>query len=173
MARFVRGADRDHVTPLPNRLDAYLSEDDPVRVVDVFVDALNLAARGFEGVVPAATGRPGYHPATLPQRDLYGYLDQVASSRRPEREAGRNVEPTWLTGRLVDRHTGSLREGAAARTAAQCRRPRAAGGTSTTSRGHVERGTRREPESRASRPSPPLKPSELFLFCSQLRRGQC
>ena len=69
MARFVRGADRDHVTPLPNRLDAYLSEDDPGRVVDVFVDALDLAARGFEGVVPAATGRPGYHPATLPQRD--------------------------------------------------------------------------------------------------------
>lgn len=78
-----------------------MSEDNPVRVVDVFVDELDLAALGFDGVVPAATGRPGYHPATLLKLYLYGYLNQVASSRRLEREVGRNVELMWLTGRLA------------------------------------------------------------------------
>ena len=82
MARFVWGADRQQITLLPNRLDDYVSEDNPVRVVDVFVDELDLAALGFDGVVPAATGRPGYHPATLLKLYLYGYLNQVASSRR-------------------------------------------------------------------------------------------
>jgi transposase len=101
MARFVWGADRQQITLLPNRLDDYVSEDNPVRVVDVFVDELDLAALGFDGVVPAATGRPGYHPATLLKLYLYGYLNQVASSRRLEREAGRNVELMWLTGRLA------------------------------------------------------------------------
>lgn len=101
MARFVWGADRHQVTLLPNRLDDYVSEDNPVRVVDVFVDELQLAALGFDGVVPAATGRPGYHPATLLKLYLYGYLNQVTSSRRLEREAGRNVELMWLTGRLA------------------------------------------------------------------------
>lgn len=101
MARFVCGADRHQVTLLPNRLDDYVSEDNSVRVVDAFVDELDLAALGFDGVVPATTGRPGYHPATLLKIYLYGYLHQVASSRRLEREAGRNVELMWLTGRLA------------------------------------------------------------------------
>lgn len=104
MARFVSGADRHQVTLLPNRLDDYVAEDNPVRVVDVFVDELDLAALGFTGVIPAATGRPGYHPATLLKLYLYGYLNQVASSRRLEREAGRNVELMWLTGRLAPDH---------------------------------------------------------------------
>jgi transposase len=101
MARFVWGADRNQATLLPDRLDDYVFEDNPVRVVDVFVDELDLAALGFDGVRPAATGRPGYHPATLLKLYLYGYLNQVASSRRLEREAGRNVELMWLTGRLA------------------------------------------------------------------------
>ncbi|GJD73147.1 IS1182 family transposase [Methylobacterium goesingense] len=101
MARFVLGADRHQVTLLPDRLDDYVSEDNPVRVVDLFVDELDLAALGFAGVRPAATGRPGYHPATLLKLYLYGYLNQVSSSRRLEREAGRNVELMWLTGRLA------------------------------------------------------------------------
>src|SRR5262249_9217696 len=74
--------------------------ENPVRAIDVFVDALDLGALGFEGVEPAATGRPGYHPALMLKLYVYGYLNQIASSRRLEREAGRNVELMWLTGRL-------------------------------------------------------------------------
>ena len=101
MTRFVRGSDRHQIALLPHRLDDYVSEDNSVRVVDAFVDELDLAGLGFAGVMPAATGRPGYHPATLLKLYLYGYLNQVASSRRLEREAGRNVEVMWLTGRLA------------------------------------------------------------------------
>lgn len=104
MARFVQGADRHQIALLPDCLDDYVATDNPVRVVDAFVDELDLAALGFAGVVPAATGRPGYHPAILLKLYLYGYLNQVASSRRLEREAGRNVEVMWLTGRLVPDH---------------------------------------------------------------------
>lgn len=101
MARFVQGSDRHQVSLLPACLDDYVGVDNPVRVVDVIKDELDLAALGFAGVVPAATGRPGYHPATLLKLYLYGYLNQVASSRRLEREAGRNVEVMWLTGQLA------------------------------------------------------------------------
>ena len=101
MARFVEGADRHQVTLLPNCLEDYVGEDNPVRVVDAFVDELDLGALGFAGVVPALTGRPGYHPGLLLKLYLYGYLNQVQSSRRLEREAGRNVEVMWLTGRLA------------------------------------------------------------------------
>jgi transposase len=104
MARFVQGSDRHQVALLPDCLDDYVCADNPVRVVDVFVDELNLADLGFTGVVPAATGRPGYHPATLLKLYLYGYLNQVASSRRLERETGRNIELMWLTGRLAPDH---------------------------------------------------------------------
>jgi len=86
---------------LPDCLDDYVSEDSPVRVVDVFIDELDLAALGFSGVVPEATGRPSYHPATLLKIYLYGYLNQVQSSRRLEREARRNIEVMWLTGKLA------------------------------------------------------------------------
>jgi transposase len=72
-----------------------------VRVIDVFVDELDLAALGFDGVVPEATGRPSYHPGTLLRIYLYGYLNQVQSSRRLEREAHRNIELMWLVGRLA------------------------------------------------------------------------
>lgn len=101
MKRFIEGGDRGQITLLPECLDDYIAEDNPVRVVDVFVDELKLHALGFEGAQPAATGRPSYHPAVLLKIYIYGYLNQVQSSRRLEREAQRNVELMWLTGRLA------------------------------------------------------------------------
>jgi transposase len=99
MPRFIEGCDRHQKLLLPDCVDDYVGEDSTVRVVDVFVDELDLEALGFEGA--AATGRPGYHPRTLLKLYLYGYLNQVQSSRRLEREAGRNVECMWLTGKLA------------------------------------------------------------------------
>src|SRR4051795_4166554 len=104
MGRFVSGADRSQTTLFPECLDDWVVEDNPVRVVDAFVDATDLAELGFEGVVPEATGRPSYHPAVLLKLYIYGYLNRVQSSRRLEREAARNVEMMWLTGRLVPDH---------------------------------------------------------------------
>jgi len=100
MGRFVEGEDRSQSTLLPERLDDYVTEDNPVRVVDAFVDNLDLTALGFERAIAQATGRPGYHPATLLKIYIYGYLNRVQSSRRLEREAQRNIELMWLTGRL-------------------------------------------------------------------------
>jgi transposase len=104
MSRFVQGADRQQQTLLPECLDDYVAEDNPVRVVDVFVDELDLRGLGFEGMRPASTGRPAYHPAMLLKLYVYGYLNKVQSSRRLEREAQRNVELMWLTGRLAPDH---------------------------------------------------------------------
>ena len=101
MKRFVEGEDRRQGVLLPEFLDDYVSEENPVRAIDVFVEALDLDALGFDGVVPEATGRPGYHPGVLLKIYVYGYINQVASSRRLEREAQRNVELMWLTGRLA------------------------------------------------------------------------
>jgi len=101
MARFIEGADRRQAVLLPESLDDYVDADNPVRVVDAYVDALDPTGLGFDGVAPEATGRPGYHPATLLKIYLYGYLNQVQSSRRLERECGRNLELIWLTGRLA------------------------------------------------------------------------
>ncbi len=101
MKRFIEGEARTQVTLLPECLDDYVTEENPVRVVDVFVDELDLGALGFEGVDPAATGRPAYHPAVLLKIYIYGYLNRIQSSRRLEREAERNVELMWLTGRLA------------------------------------------------------------------------
>ena len=103
MSRFVEGEDRRQPTLLPSCLDDYIEEDSSVRVVDVFVDELDLGSLGFE-VVAAATGRPAYHAATLLKLYIYGYLNRVQSSRRLEREAKRNVELMWLTGRLAPDH---------------------------------------------------------------------
>ena len=99
MGRFIEGCDRREQVFLPACVDDYVAEDAPVRVVDLFVDELDLAALGFAG--SASTGRPGYHPATMLKLYIYGYLNQVQSSRRLEREAGRNVELMWLTGKLA------------------------------------------------------------------------
>src|SRR6201747_248264 len=104
MKRFIEGEDRQQVTLLPECLDDYLGEDNPVRVVDVFVEELDLQALGFAGVEPAVTGRPSYHPSVLVKLYIYGYLNRGQSSRRLEREAGRNVEVMWLLGRLAPDH---------------------------------------------------------------------
>ena len=104
MAGFVEGMDRRQATLLPECLEDWVGENNPVRAVDVFVDALDLDALGFAGVQPQATGRPGYHPAVLLKLYIYGYLNRVQSSRRLECEAGRNLEVMWLTGRLAPDH---------------------------------------------------------------------
>ena len=101
MKRFIQGEDRTQGTLLPELLDDYVTDTNPVRVVDVFVDELDLGKLGFSGVDPAATGRPAYHPAVLLKLYIYGYLNRIQSSRRLEREAQRNVELMWLTGRLM------------------------------------------------------------------------
>src|SRR5712672_2294586 len=101
MRRFVQGADRGQSTLLPECLDDWVADDNPVRVIDAFVAALDLAELGFGGVEPAGTGRPSYHPAGLLRLYIYGYLNRVHSSRRLEREAGRNVEVMWLLARLA------------------------------------------------------------------------
>jgi len=100
MKRFVEGEDRTQVTLLPECLDDYVEAENPVRVIEVFVDELDLGELGFVGVEPLATGRPSYHPAVLLKIYIYGYLNRIQSSRRLEREAQRNVELMWLTGRL-------------------------------------------------------------------------
>jgi transposase len=104
MGRFVEGQDRGQITLFPDCLEDWIGEDNPVRVIDAFVEELDLADLGFGGVDPEATGRPAYHPSVLLKVYIYGYLNRVQSSRRLEREAGRNVEVMWLTGRLVPDH---------------------------------------------------------------------
>ncbi len=104
MNRFIEGVDRNQVTLFPDRLQDWIDDDNPVRVVDAFVDALNLNQLGFERASAAETGRPGYHPSVLLKLYIYGYLNRVQSSRRLEREAGRNVEVMWLLGRLIPDH---------------------------------------------------------------------
>jgi len=101
MKRFIQGSDRAQGILLPEQLDDYVTDENPVRVIDVFVDELDLATLGFEGVTPADTGRPAYHPADLLKLYIYGYLNRIQSSRRLEREAQRNIELMWLTGRLT------------------------------------------------------------------------
>jgi len=101
MKRFIEGECRAQSTLLPERLDDWIAEDNPVRAVDAFVDELDLTKLGFEGAEPASTGRPAYHPATLLKIYVYGYLNRLPSSRRLERESQRNLELIWLTGRLA------------------------------------------------------------------------
>jgi transposase len=104
MKRFVEGQDRGQSTLFPECLEDWVGEDNPVRVIDVFVGGLDLAGLGFAGVDPEATGRPSYHPSVLVKLYIYGYLNRVQSSRRLEREAGRNTELMWLLGRLIPDH---------------------------------------------------------------------
>ena len=100
MSGFIEGEDRHQATLFPERLDDYIAEDSPVRVIDVFIDGLDVSGLGFK-TVAEVTGRPGYHPKTLLKLYIYGYLNRIQSSRRLEREAQRNVELMWLTGRLA------------------------------------------------------------------------
>jgi transposase len=104
MKRFVEGVAREQGGLFPTHLNDFIGEDNPVRAVDAFVDMLDLRELGFTAVDPSATGRPGYHPAVLLKLYIYGYLNAIASSRRLEREAGRNVELMWLTERLAPDH---------------------------------------------------------------------
>jgi transposase len=101
MKRFVEGDDRKQVALLPECVDDYIEQDNPVRVIDAFVDELDLAELGFNGTTPALTGRPSYHPGVMLKIYIYGYLNRLPSSRRLERECQRNVELMWLTGRLA------------------------------------------------------------------------
>src|SRR5210317_624093 len=100
MSGFIQGEDRSQATLFPERLDDYVAEDSSVRVIDVFIDELDLSGMGFK-TQPNETGRPAYHPTTMLKLFVYGYLNRVHSSRRLEREAQRNVELMWLTGRLA------------------------------------------------------------------------
>jgi transposase len=104
MRRFIEGADRGQSTLFPECLEDWICDDNPVRVIEVFVEKLDLGDLKFEGVDPEATGRPAYHPSVLLKLYIYGYLNRVQSSRRLEREASRNVEVMWLTGRLAPDH---------------------------------------------------------------------
>ncbi len=101
MKRFIEGESRNQTTLLPECLDDYIAEDNPVRAVEAFIDELDMRALGFAGVEPAATGRPSYHPSILLKLYLYGYLNRIQSSRRLERECQRNVELMWLIGKLA------------------------------------------------------------------------
>src|SRR6266581_498059 len=101
MHRFIDGEDRMQRALLPHSLEDYVGKENPVRVIEVFIDELDLAALGFSGMTPAATGRPAYHPSTLLKIYLYGYLNRLQSSRRLEREAQRNIELMWLVGKLA------------------------------------------------------------------------
>jgi len=100
MSGFIQGEDRSQATLFPERLDDYVAEDSACRVIDVFLDDLDLSGLGFK-TEPNDTGRPAYHPSTMLKLFVYGYLNRVQSSRRLEREAQRNVELMWLTGRLA------------------------------------------------------------------------
>ena len=101
MKRFIEGDNRDQSTLSPACLEDYVTEDNPVRVVEVFIDALNLEQLGFDSAVPAVTGRPGYHPTTLLKLYVYDYLNRLQSNRRLEREAQRNLKLIWLLRRLT------------------------------------------------------------------------
>jgi transposase len=100
MKRFIQSADRRQGILFPEHLEDYVAEDNPVRVVDVFVKQLDLGQLGFDGVNPSATGRPAYHPTILLKLYIYGYLNRIQSTRRLEREGQRNLELIWLQGRL-------------------------------------------------------------------------
>jgi transposase len=100
MSGFIEGENRYQSTLFPERVDDYVEEDSVVRVIDVFIDRLDISGLGFKAEA-AETGRPGYHPRTMLKIYVYGYLNRVHSSRRLEREARRNVELMWLTGRLA------------------------------------------------------------------------
>ena len=101
MAGFVEGLDRSQTSLFPASLDDYITEDNPVRAVDAFVDGLDLRKLGFTSIDPLETGRPGYHPSMMLKLYIYGYLNRIPSSRRLERECQRNLELIWLTGKLA------------------------------------------------------------------------
>jgi len=100
MSRFVEAEPRSQATLFPERIEDYIDEENPVRALDAFVDMLNLEGLGFSSMTPKATGRPAYHPSTMLKLYIYGYLNRIQSTRRLEKETGRNLELMWLLGRL-------------------------------------------------------------------------
>ena len=104
MKRFIEGADRTQVSLLPGCVEDYVEAENPVRVIEAFVEQLDLRAMGFDGIDPEATGRPAYHPAVLLKIYLYGYLNRVQSSWRLEQETQRNLRTaTVLAAARTDR----------------------------------------------------------------------
>lgn len=101
MSRFISGQGRHQATLFPEVLDDFISVENPVKVIDVFVNELDLESLGFQQMVPKGTGRPGYHPSTMLKLYIYGYLNRIQSSRRLEKESHRNVELMWLLERLT------------------------------------------------------------------------
>lgn len=100
MPRFIEAESRTQATFSPDRIEDYIGEDNSVRAIEAFVDALKLEKLGFQGMIPKLTGRPAYHPSTMLKLYIYGYLNRIQSTRRLEKEAGRNIELMWLLGRL-------------------------------------------------------------------------
>ena len=100
MPRFIEAESRTQATFFPDRIEDYIGQDNSVRAIEAFVDALNLEKLGFQGMIPKLTGRPAYHPSTMLKLYIYGYLNRIQSTRRLEKEAGRNIELMWLLGRL-------------------------------------------------------------------------
>ena len=101
---YIEGSNRDQLLLFPQSLDEYVSDDNPVRFIDAFVESLDLETLGFKHAVLQETGRPPYHPAVLLKLYVYGYLNRIRSSRLMEKEAHRNIEVIWLTGRLAPDH---------------------------------------------------------------------
>ncbi|MFT5611351.1 MAG: transposase [Polaribacter sp.] len=100
MPRFIEAEPRAQATLFPERIEDYIDEDNPVRAIEAFVDMLDLEGIGFQGMMPKVTGRPAYHPSTMLKLYIYGYLNRIQSTRRLERETGRNLVLMWLLGRL-------------------------------------------------------------------------
>jgi len=101
MSHHIKGQSRTQATLFPEALDDFVTDENPVRVIDAFVDSVDLASLGFKKVKTKATGRPCYHPGTMLKLYIYGYLNRIQSSRRLEKETHRNVELMWLLGRLT------------------------------------------------------------------------
>lgn len=101
MKRFIQSSDSSQDALFPEHLEDYVAADNPARVIEAFVEQLDLNQLGFKGVKPLATGRPSYHPAVLLKLYIYGYLNRIQSSRRLARETQRNLELFWLTRRLT------------------------------------------------------------------------
>ena len=100
MSRFINGLHRSQTTLFPESLDDYVEEDNLVHVIDAFVDSLDLAELNFK-LIPADTGRPGYHPSSMLKLYIYGYLNRIQSTRQLEIETKRNLELMWLLERLT------------------------------------------------------------------------
>jgi transposase len=173
MKRFIEGTDRGQSTLLPDCLDDWIDDDNPVRAVDVFVDGLDLNELGFGGVVPETTGRPSYHPSALLKLYIYGYLNRVQSSRRLEREAGRNLEVIWLLRQLTpdDKTIADFRKDNGPAIKKVCAVRRAVSADGPAQRG--ERGHRRQQVQSGQHPRQELHAREGRAAAHAARGKRC